>query len=309
MDHTIALGVVFCSSTYLSTKFLSDMKNTCRTLSLAQRTTLWGINIAILLQVMFGTAVLFLSSFSGGMEEGGWTCNVDAFVTSSTTFAVINLVALLCYISNNNNNNNNNTSHLLPKNVHPLLLLVCWGIPVLLSSLPFMGIGKYIPHGHNTFCCLDWRSEATQDRIYFYTMFIIQFLIPSLFILYHGTKHRNDTTTTYNNDTTTYNNDTTTYNNDGQPVNMIFHTALLFLTLWLPYGVTTVHSLLGHHIAGQVEFVAVVCGLCSFVVLPLLLSQWLLSTTPGSVPSIGCSGGGGYDFRSIRVCLHFLLFL
>ena len=283
MENTITFGILFCTTSYLSTKLLNVSWMIKPSVSRLQRAILRGIAVATFFQFVFGSTILFVSSFKGGIAEQELLCQIDGFTTSTTTFAIINQVALMCYAFEVN------ICRFLERNMEKLLAL-CWGVPVLLSSLPFVGIGKYTSHGNNSFCCLNWESNKTSDQIYFHTMFIVAFIIPFLLILY--SRVAKPSTTDNKSDY------------EGVRDKIMFPAALIFLTLWVPFGCVTMHNLSGFNVSGDVELLAVLCGLTSFAVLPLILCRELSNCINPSLPQYD-----GFDLKVFRVCLHFLLFL
>ena len=309
MDNTVEFGVIFCSTIYLSTKLIKDLLRCQANLSTIHRTILWGISLATFVQTLFGTSVLFLSSFKGGITDPGLQCQVDGFATSTTTFAIINQVAVLCYTTKAHAR----ISHVLSRHIGGVVA-ACWVVPVLFAVLPFVGIGQYVPHGNGSFCCLDWSSTATTDRVYFYVMFLVAFIIPSLLILYSKAHMSTAVESSRDNKiaASNKNNEIITTELTNQPseelikMDTVFTTAMLFLALWLPYGATMLHSLLGFDTPGSVEHVAVIFGLSSYIVLPFVLSkQFSTSNVMESYKTERCCGW----LSSFRICLHFLLFL
>ena len=285
MDNTVWFGILFCTASYFSTKLLKDLSKIQSAISTSQRTIHWGLGAAMLIQTVFGTSILFVSSFKGGISEQGLQCQIDGFATSTTTFAIINQFVLMCFASKVQ------IPKVLENNIGRFLAL-CWGVAVFLTCLPFFGIGKYIPHGNGSFCCLNWRSDNIYDQVYFYMMLLIAFIIPSLLIGYSRTIQRDNT------------------DNQVEPDNqdikeaVVFPVALMFLSLWVPFGGATMHSLSGFDTPGDVELLAVIFGLSSYVALPFILCRQLPRYTDPSTERYE-----GFEIRRFRVCLHFLLFL
>jgi len=285
MESTMTFGLLFCTSLYFSTILFNDLYRIQTKFSRLQRKILWSHCMAVLLQTVFGSSLLFLSSFKDGIQEGSFQCHVDGFVTSTTTFVIINHLALLCFTSSTH------TQQIHEGNTVKLMAL-CWAIPFFLTVLPYMGIGKYVTHGNNSFCCLNWSSENMFDRMYFYSMFVIAFIVPTLLIMCSRLSKKTGLKIE------------PTKGRQILKRDISFQIAVLFIALWVPFGGATVHSLFGYKTPGDAELLAVVFGLSSYVLLPLILCQQLSRLQGPSLVKYD-----GFDFRSVRVCLHFLLFL
>ena len=249
----ILFGLLLGATTYTLVKLISSLGiierfhvRLCET----NVVILWGIVVATVIQIIFGTSILFITTLKDGAKEG-FLCDLDGFATSACTFVIINQFALLCCCCCCDYSKRG-----LLKVIG--ILCICWSLPIFWSSLPFFGIGKYIPHGNQSFCCLNWESENIYDVIYFYALFIFAFLPPSLVIISSIFK-RNIREV-----------------NDEYQVHLRVHwIALLFLLLWVPFGGTTMHTLFGYKTSGTAELVALVSGLTSYVIVPYLLSRQL----------------------------------
>jgi r-opsin len=58
-----------------------------------------------------------------------------------------------------------------------------WLYSVVFASMPFFGLGKYVPEGYLTSCSFDYLSEDTGTRIFILIFFIAAWMTPFLIII------------------------------------------------------------------------------------------------------------------------------
>ena len=63
-------------------------------------------------------------------------------------------------------------------------ITLIWLYSSLFASLPFFGIGKYVPEGYLTSCSFDYLSDDITTRIFILTFFVAAWLVPFLIITY-----------------------------------------------------------------------------------------------------------------------------
>jgi len=296
MERSTTFGIILCLSSYISMEFL-DALSTRRlrnTSSLrVRRVLLWSIGVANIMQTMFGTLLLFLSSFTDGLKPG-IRCNTDGFTTSAMTFVIINIITIMVVTYCNKHR-----MKYVEENLKTVIG-VCWGFPLLISAFPFLGIGKYVPHGNGSFCCLDWTSRKPNDLLYFYTLLVVAFAMPCSFIV--GSKIQEKKQIGCNEDDADEKEKGRSIRN--KDTDSTFCIAMIFMLLWVPYGITTLYTLLGYSPSHEGENIALVSGLLSFVVLPFFMTRTLL-------PKPERPGVNSFNkmFRLLKISLQFLLLL
>jgi len=62
--------------------------------------------------------------------------------------------------------------------------LLTWVYSSIFASLPFFGIGKYVPEGYLTGCCFDYLSNDLTTKIFILVFFIGAWVVPLSIILY-----------------------------------------------------------------------------------------------------------------------------
>lgn len=61
-----------------------------------------------------------------------------------------------------------------------LMSLSAWLYSAVLASLPFFGVGKYVPEGYLTGCSLDYLSNDSTSKIFILVFFFGAWLIPMI---------------------------------------------------------------------------------------------------------------------------------
>ncbi len=59
-----------------------------------------------------------------------------------------------------------------------------WLYSAVFASLPFFGIGKYVPEGYLTSCSFDYLSDDVSTRVFILTFFVAAWVVPFLIITY-----------------------------------------------------------------------------------------------------------------------------
>ena len=62
--------------------------------------------------------------------------------------------------------------------------LSTWLYSALFASLPFFGVGKYVPDGYLTGCSFDYLSNDLTSKIFILTFFLGAWMVPMIIILY-----------------------------------------------------------------------------------------------------------------------------
>ena len=65
-----------------------------------------------------------------------------------------------------------------------VMSLSSWLYSALFASLPFFGVGKYVPEGFLTGCSFDYLSDDLTTRIFILIFFVGALMIPMVIILY-----------------------------------------------------------------------------------------------------------------------------
>ncbi len=62
--------------------------------------------------------------------------------------------------------------------------LLAWLYSALFASLPFFGVGKYVPEGYLTGCSFNYLSVDLTSRIFILVFFIGAWMVPMIIIVY-----------------------------------------------------------------------------------------------------------------------------
>ena len=65
-----------------------------------------------------------------------------------------------------------------------LMALVTWLYSAVFASLPFLGVGNYVPVGYLTSCCFDFLSDDLATRIFILVFFVGAWMVPMMIIVY-----------------------------------------------------------------------------------------------------------------------------
>lgn len=246
MARCVLFGFIFCSTLYTLSKFISGLQQ-MTVLSRTKRILLWNIAVATFIQSIFGTLILCILTIKDGVSEG-ILCDLDGYITPTCTFVILNHFAVLNLLQSHERTS-------IEENLK-YILLFCWGFPMIFLSLPFVGIGKFITHGDNAFCCLNWRSTNIYDKSYFISLFGFAFLLPSIIII--------KSKLTQDKSVLKYCKDELTWK-----------ISIVFLLLWMPFGVVALCGLSGFKVSETVELVVLIPGLASFAIAPFGMSRQL----------------------------------
>ena len=62
--------------------------------------------------------------------------------------------------------------------------LLTWLYSILFASLPFFGVGKYVPEGYLTGCSFDYLSNDLTSKIFILNFFFGAWMVPMIIILF-----------------------------------------------------------------------------------------------------------------------------
>ena len=229
------------------------------TFSTFQTTFISGIVVTNIIQTVFGTSVLLVASFRGGFHNDSTLCQMEGFVISASAFLFINQLTVLCVCSGRPKGSSFLRST-------PALMLLCLAGGIILSALPFFGVGKYAVQRTKRFCCLNWESTNNADKMYFYILFTLEFTIP--FILVVCSKITRMARKQCNGEKFVRNEKCIGIEN-------VIWIAVVYMVMWMPYGVHVLLVLCGVHTPEYVELVVLLVALSSFAVTPFMLSREL----------------------------------
>ena len=268
--HSFAMFVTVClvfllllmwTSTFCLVHRLYTISRSKVSFSIFQITFISGIAISNILQTTLGTTVLLVASLRGGFYDNGALCQLEGFMTSTCAFLVINQLTVLCVFANRSNGCS-------PLKSIPVLVGACWSVGVILPSLPFVGVGRYVVQRTRRYCCLNWDSTNAVDKWYFYVLFTLEFTIPFVLIICSKIKQINGVK-----------NNSFERNESMISNARVFCIAMVFLMMWLPYGVHVLMVLCDIHTPEYIELGVLIFALTSFAIIPFMFSRELWQVT------------------------------
>lgn len=222
-----------------------------------------------LVQTLIGNVPVLIARFlKDGIATSKYLCDLDGFVTFCAVSCVINAIALW---SNSRWFTPQQKSTVVSLHwIFPALTL--WG--VLLTSLPFLGIGKYEEHGDKLYCCLNWTSSSLIDRCYFYALLFFVFVLPVVMMVVGYLESKSSANTASH--------DKQNLLAKTNPCSTLSSTkvkalcGIVIMSLWLPYGCYVIYQLIaGDHKIVDVEIATMLVALSSSFVVPSCLHFWL----------------------------------
>lgn len=223
---------------------------------------LWNLAFISVIQALFGTNTVFISTLTGH-DMRGYHCQLDAAINTSCAFGMIFQLTTLCVVQINPKFHGDGYL----KKIAPSFCIV-WGVSW--AVLPLFGIGKWVPHCKGVYCCLDFTSDNFYDQSYFVLLTVFGFALPvCLMVTLSFLPTKIERTNTALNDET--------YSYQSHGLKNIFPIVFVFTILWVPTGVVATLRMLGfnEYISDYIDLFDILCGFCSYVTLCHMLSNQL----------------------------------
>ncbi|XP_057309180.1 opsin-3-like [Hydractinia symbiolongicarpus] len=230
----------------------------CRDKPSTQYIFLCNIVLIMFTQTVFSTSTLFASAFFKEKILHGSNCEIDGFSAACCAFAMIMQMTLLClqYVQSPSFEGKY-------KQTFSAVFSWIWGI--IWAVFPFFGIAKWVPHGENEFCCLNFSSKHQEDRYYFFALFVFTFIIPVFFMVlcYYKCKFIKAKENVGKIAELTF------------LLNNVFSVALVLIVFWLPYGATSVLYINGYGnlVSSGVDTFSMFCGIFSYIVVAFTITS------------------------------------
>lgn len=244
--------VLFTSALFSAWRLHCSVNKTSAGFDNLQKYIIQNVVFGAVIQACFGSLNVAVSYLCFNGIGDGVRCTLDAGITICVDISTLNLLMLASL-----------QETVLGKTpLHHVPAIFCW-VPGLFCALAtmFTSVARLTPKAINVFCCMNWESETTTEKLFLWCVVLLGYILPCVVTMacFFKTRYAGHSTTWF----------------PRVASNKITNIAMIRITLGSFYAICVTLKLSGykHLITNEMDLLGIILLISAFSVTPYLLHK------------------------------------